>query len=98
MSSELGLYTRTGGKTHMCSTCDGCDLKDYTGSYHVSISLPHDPEGWILYDEKALEDSFTCAKDYKREAGHEGETPTDVWVKAHMVRVWYCLLFGARRR
>eukprot|EP00752_Nemacystus_decipiens_P004864 g4427.t1 len=84
MSSELGLYTRTGGKTHTCSTCTTCDLKDYTGSYHVSISLPHDPEGWILYDEAALsEDGTTCSATYERECGHEGETPLSVWVGAH---------------
>lgn len=86
MSSELGLYTRTGGKTHKCSACSTCDLKDYTGSYHVSISLPHDPEGWILYDEEALsEDCGTCSETYVRECGHDGETPLSVWVDAHAV-------------
>lgn len=85
MSSQLGLYTRTIGNTYMCSTCDGCDLKDYTGSYHVSVSLPHDPEGWILLDEEALKDSATCADNYVRESGEEGETSRGVWVDAHMV-------------
>lgn len=78
MSSQLGLYTRTGGKTHTCSSCDGCDLKDYTGSYHVSISLPTDPEGWILYDEAALKDSAACAESYVRESGGTEETARDV--------------------
>ena len=87
MSSELGLYTRTGGKTHTCSACTTCDLKDYTGSYHVSVSLPHDPEGWILYDESALtEDGGSCSPTYSRERGDEGETRLDVWVDAHAVR------------
>lgn len=99
MSSELGLYTRTGGKTHTCSTCDGCDLKDYTGSYHISISLPHDPEGCILYDEEALQDSSTCADDYTREARHAGETQTSVWVEAHMVTVLeLCIVFRRELR
>jgi len=86
MSTQLGLYTRTGGKNHICSSCTTCDLKDYTGSYHVSISLPHDPDGWILYDDSALsEDGSTCSETYVRER-HDGETPFGVWVDAHMVR------------
>lgn len=91
MSSELGLYTRTGGKTHTCSACSTCDLKDYTGSYHVSISLPHDPEGWILYDEAALSvDGGACSETYVRDCAHDGEMPLSVWVDAHMVSdlVW----------
>lgn len=88
MSTQLGLYTRTGGKTHMCSACNTCDLKDYTGSYHVSISLPHSPDGWILYDEKALsEDGSECSATYVRDCLHDGETPLSVWVDAHMVGV-----------
>lgn len=47
MSSELGLYTRTGGKTFMCSSCGSCDLKDYTGSYHIAVSLPMDSNNVI---------------------------------------------------
>ena len=55
MGADLGIYTRTGGKTHKCSTCGDCDLKDYTGSYHISISLPSDENGWVLYDS-----DYTC--------------------------------------
>jgi len=87
MSSQLGIYTRTGGKTYLCSSCDRCDLKDYTGSYHVSISLPHDPDGWVVYDEAVLgEDGRTCSETYAREADEDGaETPLSVWVEAHQV-------------
>lgn len=86
MSSQLGLYTRTHGEYYMCSTCDTCDLKDYTGSYHMSISLPHHPEGWILYDEGALsEDRSACSETYARETTHADETPRSSWVEAHMV-------------
>lgn len=88
MSSQLGIYTRTGGKTHLCSACDHCDLKDYTGSYHVSISLPHDPEGWVVYDESSLTgDGSMCSETYTRESDDttETETPLSVWVEAHQV-------------
>eukprot|EP00903_Cladosiphon_okamuranus_P014431 g13391.t1 len=96
MSSELGLYTRTGGKTHMCSACSTCDLKDYTGSYHVSLSLPHDPEGWILYDEAALsEDGDSCSPTYVRHA-RENETQLGVWVDAHAwVEPLFLAVFGS---
>lgn len=95
MSSQLGLFTRTGGNTYLCSACDECDLKDYTGSYHVSISLPHGPEGWIVYDESALsEDGSTCSETYVRESdgkeGEEAETPLSVWVEAHQVYDCFC--------
>lgn len=87
MSSNLGLYTRASGKTHHCSPCDGCRLKDYTGSYHLSISLPHDSEGWIAYDETILNSVGSCSRTY---GGHNntntnasGHTPFDTWVTAH---------------
>ena len=86
MSSQLGVYTRTGGKTYMCSTCDSCDLKDYTGSYHVSISLPHDADGWVVYDDSSLsEDGSTCSETYTRASEEDSETPLSVWVGAHQV-------------
>ena len=84
MSSSLGLYTRTSGKTHHCSPCDGCHLKDYTGSYHISISLPHDSEGWVAYDEKILSKAGSCSRRY---GGHSkasyGESPLSTWTTAH---------------
>ncbi|CAM9671791.1 unnamed protein product [Ectocarpus fasciculatus] len=84
MSNQLGLYTRTRGEDYMCSTCNTCDLKDYTGSYHVSISLPKDPNGWVLYNESALtEDGRKCSETYVREFD-DSETPAGVWVDAHM--------------
>lgn len=85
-SSDLGLYTRTGGKTHHCSPCEGCYLKDYTGSYHVSISLPHDSDGWVAYDESILDQSLKhtrCSKTFERVQTDADETPRDAWVKAH---------------
>lgn len=80
MSSELGIYTRTGGKTHKCSTCDGCDLKDYTGSYHVTLSLPFDSDGFIVYDESVLENG-KCSKSYVKPSNTS--TVIDTWVSAH---------------
>lgn len=69
----------------MCSTCTTCDLKDYTGSYHVSISLPKDLNGWVLYNESALnEDGRTCSETYVREFD-DSETAVGIWVDAHMV-------------
>lgn len=81
MSSNIGLYTRSGGKTFACSSCDECDLKDYTGSYHISISLPHDKDGWIAYDSDILGEDLTCSSNYTR---HDCDLSADeVWVKAH---------------
>lgn len=86
MSSQLGVYTRTGGNKYRCSTCDGCDLKDYTGSYHMSISLPRDGDGWVVYDESALdEDGGRCSDTYVRDP-EDGRSQLEVWVDAHMVR------------
>ena len=99
-SSTLGLYTRTGGKTHVCSTCDGdCHLKDYTGSYHISVSLPYDSDGWVAYNESIINRSdgynssdpysyLMCSNSYNRynrsDNYNSSETPRDVWVKAHI--------------
>jgi len=99
-SSTLGLYTRTGGKTHVCSTCDGdCHLKDYTGSYHISVSLPYDSDGWVAYNESIINRSdgynssdpysyLMCSNSYNRynrsDNYNSSETPRDVWVKAHV--------------
>lgn len=85
MSSNLGLYTRSGGKIHKCSPCDGCRLKDYTGSYHLSISLPHDSDGWVAYDETILTRSGSCSSTYGgyKNKNDPGETPLDTWVEAH---------------
>lgn len=77
MGSDLGIYTRTGGKTHKCSSCGECELKDYTGSYHISISLPYDEDGWILYDE-----NYTCPR--TNSPTNLGETPQSTWVDAHI--------------
>ena len=86
MSSNLGLYTRTSGKTHHCSPCDGCHLKDYTGSYHISISLPHDSEGWVAYDEKILNRAGgfnKCSRKYGGYRNSSGDSPLDMWITAH---------------
>lgn len=83
MSSNLGLYTRASGKTHHCSPCDGCRLKDYTGSYHISISLPHDSEGWVAYDEKILNKFGSCSRTYGGYNDTSGQSPLDTWVEAH---------------
>ena len=83
MSSSLGLYTRTGGKTHRCSPCDGCRLKDYTGSYHISISLPHDSEGWVAYDERILDGAGACSGGYDGSENSTGESPLVTWTTAH---------------
>ena len=88
-SADLGLYTRTGGKDHVCSPCDGgCNLKDYTGSYHISISLPYYSDGYVAYDESILnrydDGKIKCSKDFKREQVDTEETARDVWVKAHV--------------
>jgi len=62
MSNQLGMYQRTSGNWFTCASCGDCSMKDYTGSYHVSISLPSTPEGWIARDESILLDSDTCAQ------------------------------------
>lgn len=77
MGADLGIYTRTGGKTHKCSTCGECDLKDYTGSYHISISLPSDENGWVLYDS-----NYSCPS--TKGPSKIGETTNSVWVDAHI--------------
>lgn len=82
-SADLGLYTRTGGKTHYCSPCEGCHLKDYTGSYHISISLPHDNDGWVAYNESILSNSFSCSETFEASHNETGQTPLDVWINAH---------------
>jgi len=66
MSSQLGMYQRTGGNWFSMATCDNTverELKDYTGSYHMSISLPSTSEGWVARDESILLDSNTCARE-----------------------------------
>lgn len=43
MSSQLGMYQRTGGAWFKCASCDECQL-----------SLPSTPEGWVARDESIL--------------------------------------------
>lgn len=84
MSSELGVYTRTAGKAYKCASCSGCELKDYTGSYHISISLPRDSEGWILYDPDTMTDPDTCNKDWVAPSRKDVYEDKRVeWVDAH---------------
>jgi len=72
MSAQLGMYQRTGGQWHSCATCGGtCEVKDYTGSYHMSLSLPTTVDGWVARDESILEDRNTCAR--PAEDGEEDE-------------------------
>ena len=76
MSAQLGMYQRTGGAWHTCSTCSGtCELKDYTGSYHISLSLPTTSDGWMARDESILLDRNTCAPPLVDNEQDQQETP-----------------------
>lgn len=68
-------------KTYLCSPCDGCNLKDSTGSYHISISLSYDTDGWVAYDDTILDETGGCSGEYERR--HQDGDPMDAWVKAH---------------
>lgn len=67
MSNQLGMYQRTGGSWFSFASCGGAGgrrkLKDYTGSYHMSISLPSTSHGWVARDASILLDSNTCAQE-----------------------------------
>jgi len=69
MSNQLGMYQRTGGNWFSFASCGGDgvrrELKDYTGSYHMSISLPSTSDGWVARDASVLLDSNTCAREQK---------------------------------
>ena len=82
MSSELGIYTRTAGKTFKCDSCDGCDLTDYTGSYHATLSLPRGADDFIAYDDSVLEDG-KCSSGYVS-PGHSYNSSIESWVAAHI--------------
>jgi hypothetical protein len=45
-----------------CASCGGgCTVKDYTGSYHMSLSIPSTHDGWVARDESILTNEGTCA-------------------------------------
>lgn len=94
MSAELGMYQRLSGKFFKCASCGACDLKDYTGSYHMSLSLPSDPDGWILRDESVLLDRDTCAPPQESPRGTKPQAERldeadeemekrEQWIQAH---------------
>lgn len=75
MSAQLAMYQRTGGQWHSCSSCSGtCQVKDYSGSYHMSLSLPTTADGWVARDESILKDRNTCAHSATDDSNEE-ETP-----------------------
>ena len=73
MSTQLGMYTRMSGKWHHCASCDhSCRMKDYTGSYHVSISLPSTVEGWVARDPSIVSSTMdSCSVDYDLEVNQD---------------------------
>lgn len=89
MSSEIGVYTRTAGISYKHATCNdpSSPLKDYTGSYHISVSLPRDTSGWVLYDQESMTSPDTCNNEWtprNDDSEEVDEEKRQVWVKAHM--------------
>jgi hypothetical protein len=91
MSSELGMYQRLAGQFFTCASCGTCPLKDYTGSYHVSITLPADNDALIMLDDSILVDRNTCAAHTLNQTRPEDEEQSEEkqaeilneWIRAH---------------
>ena len=83
MGSMLGQYTTAKGKIWTCS-CGSCPLKDYTGSVHISVSLPVTPHGSIASDPYILKDRDTCSSMGGNNTTLDEEDGRRSWVDAHI--------------